>query len=179
MKLSANSWNELLHFVGGALKTRKCAWYLIKWHFDSNGSPLMQATNEELKITMHDETEMKPTQLQHNQSTTHLGVTTQVDGNQSAQTTILKKKANRISRKLNCCHMSHFYGHIHQLCSINSKLTYPLVTSSMNNKQLKSIHSLVHLSIIASKGFNHNWPEGLRYGNHTYCGLEILDYRVE
>ena len=139
----------------------------------------MQATNEELKITMHDETEMKQTQLQHNQATTHLVVTTQVDGNQSTQTTILKKKANRISRKLNCCHMPPFYGYIHQLCSINSKLTYPLVTSSMTNKQLKSIHSLIYPSVIASKVFNHNWPEGLRYGNHTYCGLEILDYRVE
>ena len=26
MELSASSWNELLHFVGGALETSKCAW---------------------------------------------------------------------------------------------------------------------------------------------------------
>ena len=49
----------------------------------------------------------------------------------------------------------------------------------MNNKQLKSIHSLIHRSVIASKGFNRNWPEGLRYDNHKYCGLDILDCRVE
>ena len=128
---------------------------------------------------MHDGTKMKSTQLQPNQTTVYLGVTSQVDGNQSTQTIILKKKANKNNRKLNCCHMPHYYGHIHQLCSINLKLTYPQVTSSMNNKQLKLIHSLIHPSVIASKGFNRNWPEGLRYGNHKYCGLDILDYRVE
>ena len=75
--------------------------------------------------------------------------------------------------------MPHYYGHIHQLCSINPKLTYPLVASSMSNKQLKSIQSIIHPSVIASKGFNRNWPEGLRYGNHNYCGLDLIDLRVE
>ena len=134
MVISVNSWNELLHFVGGALKTSKCACYLIKWYFDSNDSPLMQETKETLKITMHDGTEMKSTQLQPNQATNYLGVTSQVDGNKYTHITILKQKANRISRKLNCCHMSHYYGHIHQLCFINPKLTYPLISSSMNKK---------------------------------------------
>jgi len=49
----------------------------------------------------------------------------------------------------------------------------------MNNKPLKSIHSLIHPSIIASKASNRNWPEWLRYGNNKYYGLEILDYKVE
>ena len=75
--------------------------------------------------------------------------------------------------------MPHYYAHIHQLCSINPKLTYPLVASSMSNKQLQSIHSIIHPSVIASKEFNRNWPEGLRYGNHHYCGLELMHFRVE
>ena len=139
----------------------------------------MQETKEELSITMYDGSKIKSTQLQPNQATTYLGVTSKVDGKQSAQTKCLKQKAKKISRKLNCCHMPHYYGHIQQLCSINPKLTYSLVVSSMNNKLLKLIHSLIHPSVIASKEFNRNWPEGLRYGNHKYCGLEMLDYRVE
>ena len=103
----------------------------------------------------------------------------QVDGDQSTQTSIIKKKANKISRKLKCCHMTHYYGHIHQLCLINPKLTYPLVASSMSNKQLKSIYNIIHSSVIVSKGFTRNWPEGLRYSNHQYCGLELLKYIVE
>ena len=166
MKISVSSWNELLHFVGGTLETSKYSWYLINWDFDSNDSPFMKSTEEELNITMHDGTKIQSTQLQPNQAATYLGVTSQVDSDQSAQTAVIKKKVNNISRKLNCCHMPHYYGHIHQLCSINPKLTYPLVASSMSNKQLKSIQSIIYPSVIASKGFNRNWPEGLRYGNH-------------
>ena len=29
MESFVSSWIELLHFVGGALETSKCAWYLI------------------------------------------------------------------------------------------------------------------------------------------------------
>ena len=165
MDISVSSWNKILHFVGGSLETTKCPWYLIKWNFDYNDSPRMQETKEELSITMYDGSKIKSTQLQPNQATTYLGVTSQVDENQSTQTTILKKKANKINRNLNCCHMPHYYGHIHQLCSINPKLTYPLVASLINNKQLKSIHNLIHSSVILIKGFNRNWPEGLQYGN--------------
>ena len=75
--------------------------------------------------------------------------------------------------------MPHYDAHIYQLCSINPKISYLLVTSSLNNKQLQSIHNIIYPSVIASKGFNRNWPESLRYGSHKFCGLEIMDYWVE
>ena len=93
MKISVSSWNELLHFVGGALETSKCDWYLINWNVDSNDSPFIKSTEEELKITMHDGTKIQSTQLQPNQTTTYLGVTSQVDGDKSAQTTVIKKSS--------------------------------------------------------------------------------------
>ena len=85
MEISVSSWNELLHFVEGDLETSKCAWYLINLDFDFNDSPFMKSTQEELKITMNDGTKIQSTQLQPNQATTYLGVTSQVDGDQSAQ----------------------------------------------------------------------------------------------
>ena len=139
----------------------------------------MKSTQEELNITMHNGTKIKSTQLQPNQATTYLGVTSQVDGDQSAQTSVIKKKANNISKKLNCCHIPYYYGHIYQLSLIIPKLTYPLVASSMSNKQLKSIQSIIHPSVNASKGFNRNWPEELRYDNHKYCGLDLIGFRAE
>ena len=72
MELSVSSWNELLHFVGGALETSKCTWYLIKRKFESNDSPRIQNTKGKLKITMHEGTEMKSNHLQLNQATTYL-----------------------------------------------------------------------------------------------------------
>ena len=59
MEISVSSWNELLRFVGGALETSRCAWYLINWDFDSNDSPFMKSTEEELNIKMHDGTKIQ------------------------------------------------------------------------------------------------------------------------
>ena len=83
----------------------------------------MQSKKDELTITMHNGTKTQSTQLQPNQVTTYLGGNFQVAGDESAQTSMIKMKANNISRKLNCCHTPRYYGHIHQLCSINPKLT--------------------------------------------------------
>ena len=33
--------------------------------------------------------------------------------------------------------------------------------------------------MITAKGFNRNWIIPLRYGKHKYCGLEMLDLKVE
>ena len=52
----------------------------------------MKSTQEELKITMNDGTKIQSTQLQPNQATTYLGVTSQVDGDQSAQTAVIKRR---------------------------------------------------------------------------------------
>ena len=75
--------------------------------------------------------------------------------------------------------MPHHYGHLNQQSSINPKLSYPLLASSLTDKQLDSIEKTIHPSVITAKGFNWNWYIPLRYGKHKYCGLEILDWKVE
>ena len=75
--------------MGGALETSKCAWYLINWDFDAQYLPFIKSTEEELNITIHDGSKIQSTQLQPNQATTYLGVTSQVDGDQSAQTKVI------------------------------------------------------------------------------------------
>ena len=77
------------------------------------------------------------------------------------------------------CHMPPRYSHLYQECSINPKLFYPLLASLISDKQLDSIQKIIHPSVIVAKGFNRNWPKPLRHGKHNYCGLEILDLKVE
>ena len=137
--------------------------------------PFIQSKHDEINITIHDGTKMKSTQPINNISRSNfLSRLRSIRSNFNN-----KKESKKISRKLNCCHMTQYCGLLHQLCSINPKLTYPLVTSSLNNKQLKSIHSIILPFFLERKGFNRNWPDGFRYENHQYCGLELLDYRVE
>ena len=51
----------------------------------------------------------------------------------------------------------------------------PLLVFSLTDRQIESIHKIIHPSVIVAKGFNRNWPIPLRYGKHKYCGLDILN----
>ena len=64
--------------------------------------------------------------------------------------------------------MPHYYGNLYQQCSINPKLSYPLLASSLTDKQSDSIQKIIHSSVIAAKSFNRNWHIPLRYGKHKY-----------
>ena len=81
---------------------------------------------------MHDGSKIKSTQLQPNQSTTYLGITSQVDGDQSAQTEVIKKKANNISRKSKCCHMPHYHAHVRKRIILPDDLSIGLI-KKINN----------------------------------------------
>ena len=84
-----------------------------------------------------------------------------------------------MSRNLCCSHLSHYNGHIYQQCVSNPILSYPLVASSMSDKQIDKIQQIIHPQVIACKGFNRNWPKALRYGEHELSGLALLDLKVE
>ena len=70
-------------------------------------------------------------------------------------------------------------GHTFYQCSIHSKLGYPLVSTSLRNKQINSIQKVFHPVAIASKGFNRKWPVALRCGNNIYSVLNMMDLKVE
>ena len=88
-------------------------------------------------------------------------------------------EAKIMSKKLVTCHLTHYAAHMPQTCSIKSKLFYPLIASSLSDKQLNSIQDLIHPTVISSKGFNKYWPVALRYRIYEYSGLGMMDMRVK
>ena len=94
----------------------------------------MKCINKNLYIKSPNSKKFKSKQLQNNIPTIYLGVTSQINGEQSAQTNILCAKASRMSRNLCCSHLSHYNGHIYQQYVSNPILSYLLVSSSMSDK---------------------------------------------
>ena len=78
-------------------------------------------------------------QMNTSSPTTYLGVTSQPDGSQDAQYKRIKESAEKISKTLTIIHLTHYMGHTHYQCSINSKLGYPLVATSLRKKTVKFI----------------------------------------
>jgi len=59
------------------------------------------------------------------------------------------------------------------------KLTSPLTSAALTTKQYNKIESEFHPSVIAAMGYNHTWPNALRYGTHQYGGLQMKSLEVE
>lgn len=49
----------------------------------------------------------------------------------------------------------------------------------MTNRKINKIHGKLHPEVIATKGYNRNWPTKLRYAFHKYTGIGLLDYKVD
>ena len=132
MEQSVSCWYELLNFSGGELVLDKRAWYIIRWEFYMKKLQ-MTCLNKNLYIQLPNGKTIKSKQLQNNIPTKYLGVTSEVNGEQSAQTKILCEKASRMSCYLCCSHLSYPNGHLYQQCVNNPILLYPLVVSSMSD----------------------------------------------
>ena len=118
-------------------------------------------------------------QLQPHEPATYLGVTSQVNGSQTDQYRKLHAKADQCACKLSSTHMSHYYSHVYNNCSIIPRITYPLAATSLTSKQFHKLHASLYPSVIASKGFNRHFPNQLRFGMHKYSGLGLINLEVE
>ena len=139
MDKSVSTWYEFLLFVGGDLELSKCGWYVIDLGLDSNDKPQMKKTKHKLWITTPTWEKIPSKQLNPNTPSTYLEVTSQIDGDQTAQLSKLIKSSKELSKQLRTCHMPPRYGHLYQECFINPKLSYPLLALSLSDKQLDSI----------------------------------------
>ena len=149
MEQLVSSSNELHHLSGGALELSKCSWYMLQWSFTRNDKSILKQTKGKLFIK-HKESNIASKQMKTSSPTTYLGLTSQPDGSQNAQYKIIKESAEKTSRKLTIIHLTHYMGHTYYQCLINSKLGYPLVSTSLRNKQINSIYKVFHPTVIAS-----------------------------
>ena len=157
----------------------KNAWYLIEWEFDSNDNPYIKEQTQPLNFLGDNGENIPSKQLQPHEPATYLGVTSQVNGSQTAQYRELHTKAEQCARKLSSTHMSHYYSHVYNNCSIIPRITYPLAATSLTSKHFQKLHASLYPSVIASKGFNRYFPNQLIFGIHKYSGLGLLNLEVE
>ena len=77
MQESTQAWEHLLHTSGGKLQLDKCAFYIIEWKFNKDGTHYINKTSTEALIIKSSSTGVKyHIKLLDNYTPfTHLGVT--------------------------------------------------------------------------------------------------------
>ena len=58
-------------------------------------------------------------------------------------------------------------------------ITYPIATTSLTSKKINNIHDVLLPTVITSQRFNIHWPKQLRYGQHKYSDIRLLDLEVK
>jgi len=150
LETSIRTWDELLTFVGNQLEMDKNAWYLIECDFDSTDAPYIREQIHPLNLLDENGNKLPSKQLQSHTPATYLGVTSQVNGSQEAQYHTLLDKVEHSAKTLSTTHMSHYYSHVYNNCSIIPTITYPLVASSLNSKHFYKLHAALYPAVIAS-----------------------------
>ena len=46
-------------------------------------------------------------------------------------------------------------------------------------KKINKNYQIIHPQVFTYNGFNRNWPNALRYGEHESSGIALIDLRVE
>ena len=55
----------------------------------------------------------------------------------------------------------------------------PLACTFFTSKQYTAIQKLFTSPALSAMGYNHTWPIALRYGDHNYCGLQLIHLESE
>ena len=179
LEKSVRAWDKLLTSVGGQLEMENNTWYFIEWDFDSKNNPYIKEQTHPLTFLDANGNKTPSKQLQPNEPTTYLGVTSQVNSSQEAQYHERTTKAQQSARKRFTTYISHYYSYVYNNCSSIPKIIYPLAATSLTSKQFNNIHAMLYSAVITSKGFNKHWSKQLRRGQEKYSGIGLLEIEAE
>ena len=111
--------------------------------------------------------------LPKNSCMTYLGIESASSGNQDSQLKCLIQIANTGARTLDTNNFGRYHSKIYINTYLNPKLYYPFTCSSLTPKQYISINTYHVPSTLLSMGFNKTLTLSLRYGCHSYGGLQL------
>ena len=103
----------------------------------------------------------------------YLGITSFPNGDQSKELQQLIQKANEGARVFQSSPFTRYFSHIYLDIHLQSKLFYPLISSSLITEDCQQVEKVYINHTISNMGYSSKWPLALRYGSHNYGGLEI------
>ena len=109
----------------------------------------------------------------------YLGIQSASSGNQDAQYQSSISTAKLGARTLDTNPFGRYHAKVYLNTHLNQKLYYPFTCSSLTHKQYIAINKAHIPSALSSMGCNRTWPLPLRYGCHSYGGLQLKHPQVE
>jgi len=175
MRQSLMLWHGLLKATGCNLVPNKCFWYLINFH--SEGKHLKykhwEADQRKLQIPKDDGTIVTIPCLNSDKAQWTLGVRLALDGNNTEEFKYLQGVTAVWKNHMVTAKIPHAAADF-ALCQVLlPKLRYPLIATTLMEKQCQAILKLVLQQGLPAMGVNQNLPHAVVHGPRIYQGLNI------
>ncbi len=164
----AQTWEQLLHYSGGALNLSKCSWYAMFWDWRRGRPEMREISEDDPSIQLYQgskTTPMVPIRRQKlTDSTRILGVYQTPTGDFSDHIQTLKKKADQYSGYLRSPRLTPRDVRVFHRSIYTPAMRYSLPAIAGDKEELEKIQSKIIPTIVQRLGFSSKMPTAIRYG---------------
>ena len=176
MQTVVDRWEGGLRATGGALVPSKSHWYLID--FVWTGTKWRYRTKVELPgdVSVLDKDGIRTVLDRHDPATATetLGVWQAMDGNNSAEIRVLRKKTEAFAESMRTGFLSKADAWYALNSSFLKTLEYPMVATTISQKSWEYIMSPILKVALPRSGIARNFPRAVLYGPKSLQGFGII-----
>jgi hypothetical protein len=182
LESAAQTWEQLLHFSGGALNLSKCSWYVLFWDW-RNGRPQLRpilATDPGIHLRKGSSSETTTIRRQSVDSASRLlGVYQTPEGDFSKHLAIMKTKADKFAGYLRSPRLSASDVRIFHRTMYGPAMRYSLHAIAVDEEEFETVQSKIIPTIVQKLGISSSLPTAVRFGPPEMGGLGLMDLRTE
>jgi hypothetical protein len=180
---TAQTWEQLLFYSGGALNLSKCSWSVCYWTW-IKGTPTLQEPSKESNRTVQltQQGSTSKTTIKNCPTTEAqriLGVYLNPIGDFTRQIAAMKTKADGFARTLRSPRLSKQDILTFHRTMYTPAMKYALPAMAVDEEELHTIQTGAMSALIQRLGFSSKTPLAIRHGPPELGGLGLLDLRTE
>ncbi|KAI2505051.1 hypothetical protein MHU86_9407 [Fragilaria crotonensis] len=180
----AQTWEQLLHFSGGALNLKKCSWYIMYWDW-RNGRPQMRPSSPsdppinlyQGSSSHHQRATIRRQEI--DESARILGVHQTPSGDFSAHIKALKAKADKFAGYLKSPRLTPGDIRVFHRTIYDPAMRYSLPAVAVDEEELAQVQTKIIPTIVQKLGLSSKLPVAVRHGPISMGGLGLMDLRTE
>ena len=182
LERAAQTWEQLLHFSGGALNLSKCSWYALYWDWRKGRPQLRPISPSDPGVQLRKGSTTTTTTIKRqdvNSASRLLGVYQTPEGDFSKHLTILKTKADKFAGYLRSPRLSASDVRIFHRTMYTPAMRYSLHAIAVDEEEFETVQSKIIPTIVQKLGITRSLPTAVRFGPPEMGGLGLMDLRTE
>jgi hypothetical protein len=182
LERAAQTWEQLLHFSGGALNLSKCSWYVLYWDWRKGRPQLRPISSTDPNVQLRKGSSSNTTNIRRqsvDSASRLLGVYQTPSGDFSEHLTVLKAKADKLAGYLRSPRLSASDVRVFHRTMYTPAMRYSLHAIAVDEEAFEAIQSKIIPTIVQKLGITSKIPTAVRHGPPEMGGLGLTDLRTE